>query len=163
MRLGNVRSRHSNRNAVPSVMDLTLPKFADPADRPARSPHPWIVMTDSPALPAPVRWTSQDCVDHMRRTHNRRGALMSPSPCLNMDAFYSDESAGTGYMSVVPMCISDDSSTPANPDQVLLDDDLPTAVSAEDRWHVTNPNNPLQVLRAHGGSDSEPVTKGSGL
>ena len=41
-----------------------------------------------------------------------------------------------GHVSAVPICISDDSSTPVNPDQVLSDDDLPTAVSAEDRRQV---------------------------
>ena len=117
---GAVRSSRSNLKAVPALMDLALPKFADPADRSARPLRPWIVMTESQASPAPVRLTP----------------LRSPSPCLNLDALSSDESAGPGDISAVPICISDDSSTPVNPDQVLSDNDLPTAVSAEDRQQV---------------------------
>ena len=118
---GDVRSRRSDRKAVPALMDLALPKFADPADRPAWPLRPWIVMTYSPASPAPVRLMTP---------------LRSPSPCLNLDALSSDESAGPGDISAVLICISDDSSTPVNPDQVLSDDDLPTAVTAEDRRQV---------------------------
>ena len=118
---GAVCSSRSDPKAVPALMDLALPKFADPADRPARPPRPWIVMTDSPASPTPVRLMTP---------------LRSPSPCLNLDALSSDESAGPGDISAVPICISDDSSIPVNPDQVLSDDDLPTAVSVEDRQQV---------------------------
>ena len=50
-----------------------------------------------------------------------------------MDMLSSDESAGPGDVSDVPICISDASSPPGNPDQVLSDDDLPTAVRAADR------------------------------
>ena len=48
----------------------------------------------------------------------------------------SDESAGPGDISAIPICISDESGTPVNPDQVLSDDDLPTAVRTEDRRQV---------------------------
>ena len=80
-------------------------------------------MTASPASPAPVRLVTP---------------LRSPSPCLNLDALSSDESTGPVYVSAVP--ISDNSSTPVNPNQVLSDDDLLTAVSMEDR---------RQVIRIH--------------
>ena len=69
-------------------------------------------MTDSPALPAPVRST---------------GLIRSPSPCLNLDALSSDESdetAGPGDDSAVPICISDDCGTPVNADKVLSDEDF---------------------------------------
>ena len=95
-------------------MGLALPKFADLADRPARPRRPWIVMTDSLASPALVR-------------------LMPP---LYLDALSSDESAGPGEISAAPICILDDSSTHVNPDQVLSDDDLAAALSAEDRQQV---------------------------
>ena len=37
---GDVHSSHSDRKAVPALMDLALPKFADPADRPhSRTGH----------------------------------------------------------------------------------------------------------------------------
>ena len=101
-------------------MDLALPRFADPEDQSARPHRPWIVMTDSPASPAPVRLT---------------GPPRLPSPCLDLDALSSDESAGPGDRSI-PICISDSSSTPVNPDQVLSDDDFPTAVRTEDRRQV---------------------------
>ena len=81
-------------------------------------------MTDSPASPAPVRST---------------GLLRSPSPCLNLDALSSEESdksAGPGDISAVPICISDDCGTPVNPDQVLSDEDLPTAACVGDRRQV---------------------------
>ena len=106
---------------VAPMMDLPLPVFADPADRPARPLRPWIVMTQSTESPAPVRLMTP---------------LRSPSPCLNLDALSSDESAGPGDVSAVPICILDYSSTPVNPDQVLSDDDLSTAVSEEDRRQV---------------------------
>ena len=48
---GAVPSNRSDRRAVPALMDLALPRFADPEDR------PWIVMTDSPSSPAPVHLT----------------------------------------------------------------------------------------------------------
>ena len=63
-------------------------------------------------------------------------SLRPPSPCLNLDALSSDESTGPGDISAVPISILDDSSTPFNPDQVLSDDDLPTAVHADDRRQV---------------------------
>ena len=100
-------------------MDLALPKFVGPADRLTRPLRPWIVMTDSPASPAPAR-----LADSPR----------SPSPCLNLDALSSEESTGPGDVSAVPICVSDDSGTHVNPDQVLSDDDLPAAV--EDRRQV---------------------------
>ena len=78
-------------------------------------------MTDSPASPASVRLVAP---------------LMSLSPCLNLDALSSDESAGPGDISAVPICISDASRSSVNPEQVLSDDDLPTAVCAEDRRQV---------------------------
>ena len=83
--------------------------------------RPCIVMTDSPALPAPVRST---------------GHLRSLSPCLNRDALSSDESdelVGAGDISAIPICISDDCSTPVKPDQVLSDEDLLSAACARDQ------------------------------
>ena len=71
-------------------------------------------MTDSPASPAPVQLMAP---------------LRSPSPCLNLDALSSDESAGPGDVSAVPICISDASSSPRNLDQFLSDDDLLTGYS----------------------------------
>ena len=55
---------------------------------------------------------------------------------MNLDALSSDESAGPGDVSAAPICISDASSSPVNPQQVLSDDDLLTAVRAEDRRQV---------------------------
>ena len=55
---GGVRSNRSDRWAVPALMDLALPRFADPEDQSARPHRPWIVMTDSPASPSPVRLTA---------------------------------------------------------------------------------------------------------
>ena len=107
---GVARSNCSNRKAVPALMDLALPKFAGPADRLTRPLRPWIVMTDSPA--------------QARLADSPR----SPSPCLNLDALSSEESTGSGDASAVPICISVDSGTHVNPNQVLLDDDLLTAV-----------------------------------
>ena len=53
-----------------------------------------------------------------------------------LHALSSDESAGPGDVSATPICISDASSSPVNPEQVLSDDDLPTAVHAEDQQQV---------------------------
>ena len=135
---GAVRSNRSDRRAVPSLMDLALPRFADPEDQLARPHHPWIVITDSPASPSPVRLT---------------GPLRSPSPCLNLDALSSDESAGPGDILAVVICISDDSSIPVDPDQVMSDDDLPTAVRAEDRRQVirraVSDTNPAFGMQLH--------------
>ena len=113
-----VRSHRSSKRTIPALMDLALPKFACPEGQLARPHLPWVVMTDSPASPAPVRL---------------RAPLRSPSACLNLDILSLDESAGPGDVSDVPICISDASSPPGNPDQVLSDDDLPTAVRAADR------------------------------
>ena len=89
-------------------MDLAVPKFDDSGDCPVRPHRPWVVMTDSPASPAPVRST---------------GLLRLPSPCLNLDALSSDESAGPGDISAALICVSDDCLTPVNTDQVLSDED----------------------------------------
>ena len=118
---GVVHSNRSNPRAVPALMDLALPRFASPEGRSARPHLPWIVMTDSPASPAPVRLTAP---------------LRPPSPCLHLDALSSNESAGPGDVWAAPICILDASSSPVNPEQVLSDDDLPTAMRAEDRQQV---------------------------
>ena len=55
---------------------------------------------------------------------------------MNLDALSSDESAGPGDVSAAPICIPDGSSSPVNPDQVLSDDDLSTAIFVEDRPQV---------------------------
>ena len=58
---------------------------------------------------------------------------------MNLDALSSDESdesAGPGDISAAPFCISDDCSTPVNPDQVLSDEDLPRVAHAGDRRQV---------------------------
>ena len=47
-----------------------------------------------------------------------------------------DESAGPGDVSAVAICISDASSSPRDLDQILSDDDVPTAVRMEDRRQV---------------------------
>ena len=59
---GAVRSSHSDWKTVPALMDLPLPKFADPADRPAHPLRPWIVMSESPASPDLVRLVSAGVV-----------------------------------------------------------------------------------------------------
>ena len=112
-----VRSPCSNQRPIQKLMDLALPKFACQEGRSSRPHLPWIVTTDSPASPAPV---------HLR------APLILPSHCLNLDMLSSDESAGPGHVSDVPICISDASSPPSNPDQVLTDDDLPTVVCADE-------------------------------
>ena len=122
--MGAVRLHHSEGSTIRALMDLALPKFADLEDRPVRLHRPWIVMTDPPASPAPVRST---------------GLLRSPSPCLNLDALSSDEdndSAGPGDVLAAPICVSDDCHTPVNTDQVLSDEDLPAAAGTEDRRQV---------------------------
>ena len=116
-----VHSHRFNPRVVPALMDLALPRFASPEGRSARPHPPWIVMTDSPASPVPVRLVAP---------------LRSPSPCLSLDALSSDESVGPGDVSAVPICLSDNSSSPVNPGQVLSDDDLPPAVSEEDRRQI---------------------------
>ena len=58
---------------------------------------------------------------------------------MNLDALSSDEddeSAGPGDISAAPICISDDCSTPVNPDQVLSNEDLPAAACVGDRRQV---------------------------
>ena len=115
------RSHRSNPRAVPALMDLALPRLASPEGWSARPHLPWIVMTDPPASPVPVRLVAP---------------LRSPSPCLYLDALSSDESAGPGDISAVPICILDASSSPVNPEQVLSDDDLLTDVRVEDRRQV---------------------------
>ena len=114
---GVVHSHRSSQHSIPALMDLALPKFACLEGQSARPQLPWIVMTDSPAAPAPVRL---------------RAPLRSPSRCLNLDILSSDESAGLGVPDV-PICISDTSNTPSNLNQILSDDDLLIVVRAADR------------------------------
>ena len=84
--------------------------------------HGWL--TDSPASPA---------------SGSLSGLVRSPTPCLNLAALSSDEeveSAGPGDVSAIPMCVSDDCTTPVNTYQVLSDEDLPAATGADDRRQV---------------------------
>ena len=121
---GTVRPHRSEGTTIRALMDLALPKFADSGDRPVRSHRPWIVMTDSPASPAPVCST---------------GLLRLLSPCLNLDALSSDEdkeSAGQSDILAAPICGSDGCHTPINSDQVLTDEDLLAAAGAGDRRQV---------------------------
>ena len=118
---GVARSHRSNPRAVLALMDLALPRFASPEGWSARPHPPWIVMTDLRESPVPVHVVAP---------------LRSPSPCLNLDALSSDESVGSSDVSAVPICLSDDASSPVNPEQVLSDDDLPPAVSKEDRRQI---------------------------
>ena len=78
---GVVHSHRSSQRPILTLMNLTLLKFACPEGRSERPHLPWIVMTDSPASPAPVRL---------------RAPLRSPSPCLDLDTLSLDESAGPG-------------------------------------------------------------------
>ena len=98
-------------------MDLPLPKVARPEKRLERPLSSWIVMSEAPASPAPVRL---------------RAPLRSPSPCLNLDTLSSDGSAGPGDISDDPISISDVSSHSGDPDQVLSEDDLPPEVQGID-------------------------------
>ena len=43
----------SEGSTIRALMDLAIPQFADLGDRPVRPHRPWVVTTDSPALPAP--------------------------------------------------------------------------------------------------------------
>ena len=111
-------SHRSEGSTIRALMDLALPRFTDSGDRPVRPDCSWIVTTDSPASPDPVCST---------------GLIRSPSPYMNLDALSSDESdeaAGLGDVSAAPICISDDCSTPVNPEEVLSDVDLPVATCA---------------------------------
>ena len=103
-----VRSLHSSPWTIPALMDLALPKFANPKLLSERLRSTWIVMSE-----VPVRL---------------RGPLRSPAPCLNLDTRSSDESAWSGDVSAHPICISDVSSHSGDPDQALSDDDLPPEV-----------------------------------
>ena len=92
---GVVRSLRSSPRVIPAMMDLALPKFAHPGKRSERPQLPWIVMSEAPASPAPVRL---------------RAPLRSPSPCLNLDTLSSDGSVSPGDVSDHPISISDVSS-----------------------------------------------------
>ena len=102
-----VRSLRSGPRAIPALMDLALPRFANPELQSKWPRSQWIVTNELPASPAPLR---------------------SPSLCLHLDTLSSDGSAGPGDVSAHPICISDVSSHFSDPDQVLSDDDLPPDV-----------------------------------
>ena len=105
-------------------MDLALPKFDGLGGRPTQARRPWMVTTDSPASPDPVGSTDLP---------------RSPSSCLNLDAFSSDdaeESVGLSDILVTLQCGSDDGHTPVNSDQVLSEENLPAAAGSGDRKQV---------------------------
>ena len=104
----DVRSLRSGPRAIPALMDLALPRFANPKVQSERPRSQWIVMSE---LPAPLR---------------------SPSLCLSLDTLSSDGSEGPGDVSAHYICISDVSSHSGDPDQVLSDDDLPPEVRVVD-------------------------------
>ena len=93
-------------------------------DHQTQACRPWMVMTDSPASLDPVCSTD---------------LLRLPSPCLNLDALSSndaEESVELRDISVTLRCGSDGGHTPVNSDQVLSDEDLPTAVGSGYRRQV---------------------------
>ena len=105
-------------------MYLALPKFEGLGDHPTQVCRPWMVATDSPALPDP------GCSADL---------LRSPSPCLNLDALSSDDAedaVGLHDFSVTLICGSDGGHTPVNSDQVLSDEDLPATTDSGDRRQV---------------------------
>ena len=115
---GTVRTHHSEVNTIRALMDLALPKLEGLGDRPTEERRPWMVLTDSPASPDPV--CSMDLI-------------RSPFPCLNLDAFSSDDvEEGFSDISVTLICGSDGGHTPVNSDQVLLDEDLPAVAGSGD-------------------------------
>ena len=115
---GTVHPHRSEVNTIRALMELALPKFDGLARR------PWMVSTDSPALPDPVCSTD---------------LLRLPSPCLNLDVLSSDdaeESVKLSDISVTLLHGAEDGHTPVNSDQVLSDDDLPVAAGSRDRRQV---------------------------
>ena len=112
---GPVRSHRSEVNTIQALMDLALPiGFEGLGDGPRQVHRPCMVSTELPALPVP------GCFKNLQR---------SPSPCLNLDALSSDDTKDSVGLSN----ISDDGHTPANPDQVLSDEDLPPSAGSEDK------------------------------
>ena len=103
-----IRSLRNSHRTIPEWMDLALPKFAHPKKWSEQSRSLWIAMSEAPALPAT----------------SLRAPLISPSPCLNLDALSSDGSAGPGDVSDHLICISDVSHHSGDPDQVLSEDYL---------------------------------------
>ena len=130
---GTVCPHHSEGNTIRALMELALPKFDGLGDRPTQARKPWMVSTDSPAS-----------LDTLCLTD----LVMSPSPCLSLDALSSDdaeESVKPRDISVTLPCSSEDGHTPVNSEQVLSDVDLPTAAGSSVR---------RQVFRTH---DRSPV------
>ena len=72
-----VQSLYSSPQAIQAFIDLPFPQFAHPEKRLERPLSSWIIMSEVPASPAPVRL---------------RAPLRSPSPCLNLDTLSSDGS-----------------------------------------------------------------------
>ena len=110
-------------SATPGVVrSLPASEVCSPRQAVGATSAQWIVMSEAPASPAPVRL---------------RAPLRSPSPCLNLDTLSSDGSAGPGDVSDHPICISDVSCHSGDPDQVLSEDDLPPEVR-EPEVHVVD-------------------------
>ena len=121
---GTVHPHRSEVNTIRALMELALPKFDGLGDRMMQARRPWMVSTDSPALPDPVCSTD---------------LLRSPSPCLNLDALSSDDAEECVRLSDISVTLlrgAEDGHTPVNSDQVLSDDDLPAAAGSRDRRQV---------------------------
>ena len=116
-----VRPRCSEVQTIQALMELALPVWEGLTDGPRQVHRPWMVSTESPALPDPGGLTEP---------------LRSSSPCLNLDALSSDDtedSVGFSNLAVTLMCASDDCHTHVNSDQVLSDEDLPPEAGSDDK------------------------------
>ena len=116
-----VRPHCSEVQTIQALMELDLPRFESLGDGPRQVHRPWMVSTESPALPDPGGFTEP---------------LRSSSLCLNLDTLSSDDtegSVGINNLAVTLLCSSDDGHTPVNSDQVLSDEDLPRSRMIEDR------------------------------
>ena len=116
---------------IQALMDLALPRFAGMGDGPRQVHAPWVMSTDSPALPASSRLDTSGEED--------RAGLSSP--CLDLDWLSSSDddagiSVGLSDLSVTLLCGSDEVFSPVNTDQVLSDVDFPPEPVSRDKRQV---------------------------
>ena len=120
--------RSAEKDTVQALMDLSLPRFTKLDDGVIQKTKPWLVTLDSPTSPA-----SEDGGNRTR----------SPSPCVDLDGFSSDDSvvdAPPQDLKVTLLYDSDGLCTPVGSIVFSSDEGLPLSPGQDDRRKVHKRN-----------------------
>ena len=144
-------------SSVQALMDLALPRFAGMADGPRQVHPPWLVASESPALPAPGQIEPRGEEDFrcsmdqtsMSSVYLNLDALSSSSEEESLDVKNHDD------LSVTIVCSLEEGGAHVNSEEVFSDEDFPAVFGARDirqvvRRHASPPGGQTRgTVRVH--------------